>query len=199
MRLFSYVVVRDYGFAPNPFHGLCTLATCKPEIRNAAGVGDWVAGFGSADRSIAGGQYAGRLIYAMKVSEVLSFDAYWNDPRFLRKRPYLPGSTKLRYGDNIYHRDTSGAWVQEESHHSFAGGDINRENLVRDTSSDYVLIASEFYYFGKSCPLVPNEFDDIRRSRRGHKCSFPPPLIEAFITWLQNSFPPGCRGLSIDW
>ncbi len=27
---------RDYGFAPNPFHGICTLATCKPVIRRVA-------------------------------------------------------------------------------------------------------------------------------------------------------------------
>ena len=26
MRVFSYVVVSDSGFAPNPFHGTCTLA-----------------------------------------------------------------------------------------------------------------------------------------------------------------------------
>ena len=31
MRLHSYVVARDYGFAPNPFLGVCTLATCKPK------------------------------------------------------------------------------------------------------------------------------------------------------------------------
>ena len=40
--LYSYVITRDYGFAPNPFGGICTLATCKPGIRNHATVGDWV-------------------------------------------------------------------------------------------------------------------------------------------------------------
>ena len=34
---------RDYGFAPNPYFGYCTLATCKPVIRRCAGVGDWIA------------------------------------------------------------------------------------------------------------------------------------------------------------
>jgi len=28
-RLFSYVVDHDYGFAPNPSGGFCTLAKCK--------------------------------------------------------------------------------------------------------------------------------------------------------------------------
>ena len=29
MRIYAYVVTHDNGFAPNPFHGFCTLATCK--------------------------------------------------------------------------------------------------------------------------------------------------------------------------
>ena len=36
VRLYSYVFDHDYGFAPNPFHGVCTLATCKPSIREHA-------------------------------------------------------------------------------------------------------------------------------------------------------------------
>lgn len=44
LKLYSYVVARDFGFAPNPFHGYCTLATCKPDIRATASVGDWVIG-----------------------------------------------------------------------------------------------------------------------------------------------------------
>ncbi len=28
-----YVIPYDSGFAPNPFHGICTLTTCKPDIR----------------------------------------------------------------------------------------------------------------------------------------------------------------------
>ena len=45
MNLYSYVITRDYGFAPNPFWNICTLATCKPQIREHALKGDWVAGF----------------------------------------------------------------------------------------------------------------------------------------------------------
>ena len=36
MTLFSYVIEHDLGFAPNPFHGVCTLACCKPQIRKIA-------------------------------------------------------------------------------------------------------------------------------------------------------------------
>lgn len=36
MYLYSYVIKRDYGFAPNPFENICSLATCKPQIRERA-------------------------------------------------------------------------------------------------------------------------------------------------------------------
>lgn len=49
MNLYSYVITRDYGFAPNPFWGICSLATCKPQIRQRALKGDWIAGFGGAN------------------------------------------------------------------------------------------------------------------------------------------------------
>jgi Nucleotide modification associated domain 2 len=82
LRLFSYVVARDYGFAPNPFFGVCTLATCKPGIRGAAEVGDWVVGTGTATR-----KRAGYLVFVMNVEEAMSFDEYWADPRLYTNVP----------------------------------------------------------------------------------------------------------------
>ncbi|MCH7655569.1 MAG: hypothetical protein IIC95_06215, partial [Chloroflexi bacterium] len=112
MKLYTYVVARDYGFAPNPFFGFCTLATCKPLIRRHASIGDWVLGTGSRlhDRE-------GHLVFAMLVTEILTFDQYWGDPRFGVKRPRLVGSVKQAYGDNIYHHGEDGIqWLQENSH-----------------------------------------------------------------------------------
>ena len=43
MRLFAYKMTHDTGFAPNPFWGCLTLATCKPKIRESKRPGDWVA------------------------------------------------------------------------------------------------------------------------------------------------------------
>jgi hypothetical protein len=37
-------MIDDTGFAPNPFHDFLTLATCKPDIRKKAQIGDWVLG-----------------------------------------------------------------------------------------------------------------------------------------------------------
>lgn len=52
MRFYSYVIPRDYGFAPNPYFGYCTLATCKQKIRKNAQIGDWIGAFGSARTAI---------------------------------------------------------------------------------------------------------------------------------------------------
>lgn len=47
LRLFSYKLTNDSGFAPNPFAGVMTLAACKPKIRLCKMPGDWIAGFTS--------------------------------------------------------------------------------------------------------------------------------------------------------
>ncbi|WP_339744875.1 hypothetical protein [uncultured Rubinisphaera sp.] len=109
MKLYSYVVARDYGFAPNPFHGICTLATCKPIIRAKARPDSWIVGTGSKEISL-----EGHIVFAMRVTEILTFDEYWSDVRFKCKSPNLRGSLKQAYGDNIYHRDSkSKDWIQD--------------------------------------------------------------------------------------
>ena len=50
--MFSYVVRYDTGFAPNPFHGLLTLACCKPRIRQSAAVNDILIGLSSRSERI---------------------------------------------------------------------------------------------------------------------------------------------------
>lgn len=197
-RLYSYVVVRDYGFAPNPFSGYCTLATCKPRIRAKASIGDWVVGVGAASK-----KRTGQLIYAMKVAEVVSFDEYWADNRFFVKRPVLNGSMKRAYGDSIYHQE-DGAWVQENSHHSHSDGRENTENSKRDLSANSVLISTEFYYFGRSVVSVPMGArklgrHDICRPGRGHIVNIPSALSDRFIEWLTSSYAPGVHGEPSDW
>src|SRR5205807_3428500 len=154
MKLYSYVVARDYAFAPNPFFGFCTLATCKPQIRKHAQVGDWVLGTGSKAYGL-----DGHLVYAMKVAETLSYDEYWEDPRFRQKRPNFCGSLKMAYGDNIYHRNPkTGRWVQENSHHSHPNGQPNLANVKHDTQTPRVLVGTEFTYWGKEGPQIPSRF-----------------------------------------
>ena len=148
-KSYSYVVASDYGFAPNPFNGILTLAACKAVIRKGADVGSFVIGFTNKENG-------NKLLYMMKVSEVCTFDQYWKDSRFLCKRPTMNGSLKSMYGDNIYHHDNDAKWIQEDSHHSLSKGVLNIENLQRDTgSTDHVLISNEFFYFGKNAVDIP--------------------------------------------
>jgi hypothetical protein len=82
-NLYVYVVDRDFGFAPNPFHGCCTLATCKPEIRKGARIGDWLMGVGGSRL-----RATGKCIFLMNISEILTFETYWADTRFQIKNLY---------------------------------------------------------------------------------------------------------------
>lgn len=196
MRLFSYVVRRDYGFAPNPFFGACTLATCKPNIRRTAKVGDWVIGSGSAQQ-----RRTGRLVYAMKVDETMSFNQYWESERYRRKRPLLRGSRKQAYGDNIYHFD--GQWRQLDSHHSHPNGQGNPHNIANDTKADRVLVGREFMYFGGSGPTIPDRFRNWEGvdicARRNHRRHFPEGMPEAFVEWLKTLDASGYCGSPLDW
>lgn len=162
MMIFSYVVKRDYGFAPNPFYDVCTLATCKPDIRHAANIGDWILGFASAKTAI-----HGNLIFAMKVEEKCSFDEYWNNPEFVRKKPVMNGSLKQNYGDNIYHHDCDGNWVQENSHHKNKDGTTNIKNLTKDTKRDAVLISRMFWYWGKEARPLESSLQELQYLGRG--------------------------------
>jgi hypothetical protein len=101
-RVYIYVVDRDFGFAPNPFNGFCSLATCKPGIRNTASMGDWIIGMGGRRLNA-----VGRCVYAMRVSSKITFNEYWTNPKYLDKKPVRNGSRKMMVGDNIYFIDVA--------------------------------------------------------------------------------------------
>lgn len=184
-KVYVYVVARDFGFAPNPFHGVCTLATCKPDIRRVAQLGDWVFGMGGSDL-----EAVGRCVFALRVGSAMSFDAYWAEPRFADKRPVRNGSRKMMVGDNIYHRDpNSSAWMQADSHHSWPDGTINRHNLLRDTGTDRVLVSDRFWYFGSKAPIVPPAILTglAYENRRAHR-TYTEAQAADLLRWLTTSF-----------
>jgi hypothetical protein len=195
--LFTYIVARDFGFAPNPFHNVCTLATCKPAIRKAAQPGDIVLG----KASTRGGRAPeGCVVYAMRVGETLAFDDYWRDPRFAAKRPRLNGSRKQRHGDNIYHRDEHGNFVQADSHHSWEGGVVNEEHLRNDTSVDRVLIGSEFVYWGRNpTPMPPELVPIIGRKGVRQKHHFSDEERDLAVSWIEPLLEGGLKGRPTDW
>ena len=157
-RVYMYVVDRDFGFTPNPFHGLCTLATCKPGIRSTAKVDDWVIGMGGGRLKA-----TGRCIFAMRVTDKITFNEYWVNPAYLDKKPIRNGSNKMMVGDNIYYRDSAGHWHQADSHHSKTDGSVNPHNLRNDTKTDKVLISRQFFYFGAGRAVGPSGYDQRNR------------------------------------
>lgn len=183
-NLYIYVVERDFGFAPNPFHGYCTLTTCKPRIRAAAKIGDWVMGVGGRRLKA-----MGRCIFLMNVSEIVTFDEYWLDTRFRIKKSYRNGSPVMMVGDNIYHRKgTSESWVQEDSHHSNPNGSINSTNLHTDTISANVLISNHFYYFGVRAPSVDLQSIGYINGRGHRKKSFKDTNVVAFVKNIEDKY-----------
>lgn len=179
---YSYVVARDYGFAPNPFWGILTLATCKPKIRKRANVGDFVIGHSPASDG-------NKIIYIMRVGMIISFDEYWNDSKYSIKRPVMNGSLVRMYGDNIYHHNEKDEWIQEDSHHSLENGVVNKDNLKRDTgTTNNVLIADEFIYLGKSRIDFPDEFKSCICKHIGEK-SIDGETAQKLWDYLESQYP----------
>ena len=204
MNCFRYKLEHDYGFAPNPFHGYLTLAACKGQIRGNLHlqIGDWIVGLGSCSM-----KNEGHIIYAMKVEEILTFDEYWADRRFICKKPVLNGSLMQMYGDNVYHTDpATHCYIQEPCAHSNEDGTVNQIHFDRDTKSQNVLVSRTFYYFGDQCPELPPQFAYINFSagnKRGNleylDLAGHDKEINTFVNWLKKTYGQGIHGEPCNW
>jgi hypothetical protein len=203
MVVYSYLIEHDLGLAPNPFGRYCTLAVCKPKIRISSKLklGDWVIGTGSKALEISSGRVRlrNRLIYAMKVTERISFEDYWTDKRFQYKKPVMNGTLVTMFGDNFYHKDENGNWVQEDSAHSNMDGTCNIEHLKTDISGKNVLISQHFYYFGDKAPTIPTELLAICHSGIGEKKFDNKQVGDDFINWVTTNYKTGVHGDPLNW
>lgn len=182
LTIYSYVVEHDLGFAPNPFHGVCSLACCKPDIRRAAKEGDYIIGTGAVRPKL-----TGHLTFWMRIEKIITFDEYWSDRRFRRKKPVMSGTNFLRYGDNIYHRDANGQFQQEYSFHSLEDGSVSAGDIKRDTGkTDLVLLGHDFAFWGRSGIKLPRELTSLVKKGPGHKCNFSAEKVQAFLAWLRT-------------
>lgn len=184
-KLFSYRVRFDFGSAPNPFGGLCTLAICKPKIRRAAGVGDWIVGTGSSQTPL--GDISHKVVYIMHVTAKMTMMEYdeFTGSKLPHKIPNMasPDPSK-RAGDSIYNYSTHNASmcpIMRPSVHS--GNPINR---TRDLSGKYVLLSDHFFYFGNKPESLPEELLPIVPKGRGHQSHVNDPYIDSFMDWVQS-------------
>lgn len=144
--LYCYKMTHDSGFAPNPDHGVLTLATCKPTIRRCAEKGCWISGWtankvkGKKD-IFTFADVNQKLIYLAKVTDKISIAEYWD--KYPQKRPSLTNWVN-DFGDNIYEPiGDGGNYIQHNN-----GGGHNDKNRNHDLSGKFVLICEEFYYYG---------------------------------------------------
>jgi len=195
-KVYSYVVEHDQGFAPNPFHKVCSVANCKPITRRVAQVGDILLGFGGAKR-----HFSDRLVFWMKVDEIITFDEYWIDPRFEAKKPRLGGSSMQFFGDNIYHTDeATGGIIQENSFHSERDGSLSKANLNTDTGiTNKVLLGRDYAYFGRKARLLPEHLACFIKRGRNHGVVTCGDKIAALEKWFEENPERGILGRPIEW
>ncbi len=202
MKIYSYRIDHDFGLAPNPFGQYCTVAVCKPRIRRSGNleIGDWLIGTGSVSlEKSTGFNCVSKLIYAMKVSEIITLQEYWEDIRFEYKKPVMVGTLSSMFGDNFYHLDEENNWVQEDCAHRNINGSFNEKHKENDISGENALISELFYYFGDKAPQIQNNLIDVCHTTQGQKIVQTNSLAIEFLNWLQNHFRIGLQGKPISW
>jgi hypothetical protein len=202
-KFISYKMTHDTGFAPNPFGGHLTLATCKPTIRRTKKRGDWVAGFASkklVETSRRAGVTipASGLLYLMRVGETKKLDDYFHDPRFQQKKPKKGSADPiLRCGDNIYASDGLGGYRQlpNDSH------DASLSTVNHDTNGVNVLVADIFYYFGRNCLIPDGGWESVGISlSKGRTFYCSEADLENIRHFLhQRGYQPGVHGTPCLW
>lgn len=187
MAVRGYKLTHDSGFAPNPFHGVLTLATCMVKIRTARRPGDWVAGFASerlVELARANGvdiPFMG-LIYLAKVSEVMPLWRYFEDPRFSSKKNDIGSPREVdRVGDNIYYRDSTGAYAQVPNRHH------KPEELAHDVSGINALACADFWYLGRKCFVPEGGWSTVLAGQRIDKARLSA-LPEDFVRTMLAHF-----------
>jgi Nucleotide modification associated domain 2 len=182
--LFTYCIPYDDGAAPNPYWGACTLNICKPKIRLAARVGDWVVGTEAKSRGL-----EGKVVYAMKVTKKMTMQEYdsYTKASLLNKVPdWGHQARNRRLGDSIYDFSTPGTPTMRPGVHGVG-------NRVNDLSGDHTLLSTHFYYFGENAVELPEDLKGIIRQGRAHRSTKNNDYRERFLEWLEGlGYKPGC-------
>ncbi|NCD06258.1 MAG: hypothetical protein EOL97_09070 [Spirochaetia bacterium] len=212
VRLFSYKIANDTGFAPNPFHNVLSLATCKPGIRKSKKEGDWIAGFSSKaliynynkSKSHPKRTFKSEeLIYLMKIDKIITYKEYWESDEYNLKK-YSSDTLIQKNGDNIYkptinfdmnNIDLCSSYEQiKNSYH-------DEKNKSRDISGKYVLISNTFYYFGINSILLDSSISPKipkTQSYYGIRTHDKKQAIR-FINYIQDKYEIGIQGHPTLW
>ncbi len=195
----AYKMMVDSGFSPNPFEPTLTLANCKPSIRKTHARGDWIAGFTS--KGLVGDEVGSeRLVYLMRVSEKIRFRDYFHEPRFEGKIPDLDASNRIdQLGDNIYCPLCPDAEFPEEFE-QLPNLQHDERNHALDINGKYVLIADEFYYFGRNAVALPDHIrPNVPRNQAAYGIKTESQRAERFVDYIRSNFVQGRHGQPHYW
>lgn len=173
MRIRAYTLAVHAGHAPcwmyDPVQKseVLSLANCKPPIRDAAPLGEWVAAITPTRMGL-------RFAYLMRVDERLTRHEYW-----LRYR-----TSRL---DSIYKPKSDGGWIQLENPWHF-----DAESFGRDMKSDWVLLSRNFFMFANSYSereksprglSIPAEYSALARGGMRSYGQFID-VPDTFLSWI---------------
>jgi hypothetical protein len=192
-RYCFYRMTNDAGSAPNPFHGVCTLAICTPNHQRAQLCpGNVIVGV-EAD-SLSKRRRSKRpettptrcIIYYMVIDEILDLDSYFRDTRFARKKPNPGGSAIAARGDNWHYKDDDGDWCSLPGHPH----EHDQRATRLDQFGNRVFIGRQFYYFGDKAVRLPQEIErQFVPQRQGIKCcDHPLPDFDHYVKAAARRF-----------
>jgi hypothetical protein len=95
---------------------------------------------------------------------------------------------------------TSISFRQEDSFHSKADGTPDPDNLRVDTgTTDRVLIADWYCYYGGQGPEIPAELNFVVHARQGHRSNFTEAQVQQVVAWVQRLGRTGPLGEPKEW
>lgn len=173
--IWRYILASDAGLAPHIADRICSLAVCKPKIREHAQKGEWIIGIKAGTAR----SPDPRIAYVMKVDAIMSFEGYCK--KYFRARrdafyDYSPGS--------------NGKWIDNGlgDHHPSEYPDCER----KDKGGKKVLLSTHFAHFGEQgrtlndifWPCDPLEVDEFMIKTQGQKKFCQKPMFDAFNKWV---------------
>jgi hypothetical protein len=193
-------MTHDTGFAPNPFGGIISLATCKPKIRECKTVGDWIAGFTSKqlDGSSIGNE---KLVYLMQTTDKILFKEYWQNKKFIKRKPQPNSNLAVKKcGDNIYipiiknPSTVSHFNLLANLHHK-------EEHKAKDLNGKFVLISNKFYYFGSKPINIPVKIrPNVPKGQSSHGVrTYDTDRAIKFIAFIESNYQPGIYSHPHSW
>ena len=169
-RIYRYVLATDCGMAPNPQHGIVSLATCKPAIRSTARVGDWVVGVFPSPRNHL-------VAWAGKVAECVAIARYGVEFSNRRDSLCTPNDTGAPQRNR-----TRLPWYH-----------TTEKDRQKDTRGSVLMFdPAATWYFGGQGQMIDVEVEHLVPHGQGHRinrvCAGDAERLEA---WLRSIGPPG--------